>query len=485
MVSRNEEPANIKVCEHIMKKVLLTVHKFFPEHRAGTEVLTLNIARELQARGYEVLVVTANPPDLDARRKAEDKPETSSYEYEGVSVHVIEEPLRLKNYRFSFEYDHPHIAAHFRNLLKDFKPDLVQIVHAQNHSGSVIDVAREMNIPVVFYSTDFWFVCPIVQLKRPDGSICRGPGPGAVKCLDCYTPKLFPPLHEFKEALNAKYPATAKSESSLHAAAMKAAYSAYIATKMPDAVKATLSRPGKLRDIANRMQAILVPTRLMRDVFVDNGIDEKLIHHVPFGIHLEALTAHIEKSASACVRIAFIGTLFEHKGVDILIKAFLALPPDANCNLSIYGSTEQFPEYAKKLLDMARDGSPNAEKITFKGTFPQEKFGEILSNIDVLVIPSRWYENTPLVMQSALATKTPLIATDLGGMAEIIEHDITGLLFKLNSVESLNEQLLRVISEKSLLERFRANIRDERSVQMMVDDIEKIYAPILKIPKSV
>lgn len=184
------------------------------------------------------------------------------------------------------------------------------------------------------------------------------------------------------------------------------------------------------------------------------------------------------------MRIAFIGTLFEHKGVDLLIKAFLALPPDANCELSIYGSTDQFPEYGKKLLDMARDGSVNAEKITFKGTFPQEKFGEILSNIDVLVIPSRWYENTPLVMQSALATKTPLIATDLGGMAEIIAHNKTGLLFKLNSVESLKEQLFRVVTEKGLLDGFRSNIKDERSVQVMVDDIEKIYAPFLKIPTS-
>jgi glycosyltransferase involved in cell wall biosynthesis len=468
-----------------MKKVLLTVHKFFPEHRAGTEVLTLNIAKELQARGYKVLVVTANPPDLDARRKEGVGKETSSFEYEGVPVHVVEEPLRLKDYRFSYEYDHPHIASHFRKLFADFQPDLVQIMHAQNHSAAPIDVARELNIPVVFYSTDFWFVCPIVQLKRPDGSICRGPGPGAIKCLDCYTPKLFPPLTEFKEALGVKYPLTAKNSSALHSAAIKGLYSAYIATKLPDATNATLRRPAKLRDTANKMQAILVPTRLMKDVFVENGIDAKLIHHVPFGINLEALAAHREKSESDVVRIGFVGTLFEHKGVDLLIKAFLALPPEAKCNLSIYGSTEQFPEYGKKLLDMACDGSENARKIAFRGTFPQARFGEILAGIDVLVIPSRWYENTPLVMQSALATRTPLVATDLGGMAEVIEHDKTGLLFKLNSAESLKEQLLRIVNEPSLLKRFREAIKPERSVEDMVDDIEKIYAPYLRIPTSV
>ncbi|MBA3859595.1 MAG: hypothetical protein C0507_22035 [Cyanobacteria bacterium PR.3.49] len=241
-------------------------------------------------------------------------------------------------------------------------------------------------------------------------------------------------------------------------------------------MQATLRRPGRLRDAANKMQAIMVPTKLMQDVFVENGINEKLIHHVPFGIRLEALTPYTQKTPCDVTRIGFIGTLFEHKGVDLLIKAFLALPQEAKCSLSIYGSTDQFPEYGKKLLDMAADGSKNAEKISFKGTFPQAQFGEILSNLDVLVIPSRWYENTPLVMQSALATKTPLIATDLGGMAEIIDHGKTGLLFKLNSADSLKEQLLRIINEPDLLRTFRGAIKEERSVGDMVDDIEKIYA---------
>ncbi len=436
-------------------------------------------------RGYEVLVVTAQSAGRRCAQKRRRRRETSSYEYEGVPVHVIEEPLRLKDYRFSFEYDHPHIKEHFRKLFEDFKPDLVQIVHAQNHSASVIDVAREMNIPVIFYSTDFWFVCPIVQLKRPDGSICRGLVREQSNAWIATRPGFFTPVSEFKDALGAKYPAQLKQSNLLHSATIKALYSAYIASKLPEATAATLKRPAKLRNTANQMQAILVPTQLMKDIFCENGIDAKLIHHVPFGIHLDALTAHIEKVPSDIVRIGFIGTLFEHKGVDLLIKAFLALPADAKCNLSIYGSTEQFPEYGKKLLDLAADGSPNSKKIAFKGTFPQAQFGEILSNIDVLVIPSRWYENTPLVMQSALATKTPLIATDLGGMAEIIDHDKTGLLFKLNSADSLKEQLLRVINEPSLLARFRAAIKPERSVEDMVDDIEKIYAPYLRIPTSV
>ena len=76
--------------------------------------------------------------------------------------------------------------------------------------------------------------------------------------------------------------------------------------------------------------------------------------------------------------------------------------------LLIYGDPKQFPEYGRKALEHGPpDRWPNSGKIQFKGTFPNGQLGGVLQNLDVLVVPSRWYENTPLVMwkQSALATK--------------------------------------------------------------------------------
>src|SRR5262249_34131971 len=129
----------------IMKRVLLTVHKFFPQHRAGTEVLTLKVAQELQRRGYKDLVVTANPPDVDARHAVGEA--TSNYEFEGVPVHVVEEPLRLANFTFKHEFFHPQIAQHFSNIVNEFNPDLLHIFHAQNLSAGIIDVACSHELP--------------------------------------------------------------------------------------------------------------------------------------------------------------------------------------------------------------------------------------------------------------------------------------------------------------------------------------------------
>jgi len=471
---------SLRFKDALMKRVLLTVHKFFPEHRAGTEVLTLKVAQELQQRGYETLVVTANPPDLDARHAG--GTQTSDYIYEGVKVHVIQEALRLKGYTFAHEYSHRQIAEHFAKLLEEFNPDIVHIFHCQNLSAEIVGKARAHNIPVVASLTDFWFVCPVVQLKRPDGALCRGPNALATNCLTCYTPALFPPQEQVMEAIEKKVPAAARLLKQLPRLARDfsaaAATNAYCASKLPAAVTATIKRPAFLREVANQLDSIMVPTKLMQDIFVENGIRADLIRRVPFGIDTEPLMRYQEKSASSTIRVGFIGTIFEHKGLDLLVRAFHELPADAPIQLKIYGDPSQFPEYGKSVEDLAQAGA-NADKIEFLGTFPNSQLGEILSHLDILAVPSRWYENTPLVIQSAFATRTPVLATDLGGMSELVKHGSNGLLYKLNDTHSLKEQLLRIIEDATLLASLRAGISPERTVQQMVDDIENVYEAVL------
>jgi glycosyltransferase involved in cell wall biosynthesis len=460
-----------------MKRVLLTVHKFFPDHRAGTEVLTLKVAHELQRRGYEVRIITADPPDTDARHS--DGPDTIEYVYEGLPVKVFREPLRLRGFTFEHEYMHPGMAEAFGKELDEFKPDLLHIFHAQNLSASIIAEAKNRSIPVVCSTTDFWFVCPIVQLKLPDGSVCRGPNKGATNCLNCYTPRLFPPVSEFSEALDKKlHGAISALPAPVRGLAVNSAFELYKAKKRPSACSATVKRPDVLRDAANSTDAIMVPTKLMQDIFVENGIDSRILHHVGFGIDTAPLEPYQEKPPSETLRVGFVGTLFEHKGVDLLIEAFQRLPDDADAVLKIYGDTNQFPEYGAELVALAQRPFANSKKIEFCGTFPNAKLGEVLQNLDVLVVPSRWYENTPLVIQSALATKTPLIATDLGGLSELIREGVNGMLFPLNDAMALRNQLLRILTDRQFLQQLRDNIAPERTVSDMVDDIESIYGSV-------
>jgi len=213
----------------------------------------------------------------------------------------------------------------------------------------------------------------------------------------------------------------------------------------------------------------------MQRLFIKNGIKEDLIHHIPFGIDTAKLLDWCEKPPSDKLRIGYIGTLFEHKGVDILIRAFQALRAPERAVLKIYGSPNQFPEYANKLKTLAESCSVTRDSVLFLGTFPNDDFGKVLSEIDVMVVPSRWYENTPLVMQSALTTKTPMIATDLGGMSELIDHEKNGLLFMLNDHEDLAQQLQKLLDNPEKLTEFKRNIGPQRTIEIMVDELEALY----------
>jgi glycosyltransferase involved in cell wall biosynthesis len=301
--------------------------------------------------------------------------------------------------------------------------------------------------------------------------------------LSCYTPHLIPPKKEFIEQLEKKYPSISAplqaSPAPLRRLLEDSLMSAYVSAKLPAAIASTMRRPQVLKEIANKAKSIMVPTHLMRDIFVENGIKPELIKHVPFGIDTSPLTPYQRKTQSENLRFGFIGTLFEHKGPDLLIKAFQSLPQDCKAELKIYGDLNQFPDYSKTLKDLVDAYPQYRSKIQFLGTFPNEKLGEVLQNMDVLVVPSRWYENTPLVIQSALATKTPLIVTNLGGMAELIRHGYNGFVFDLNNVKSLCEQMKRLLDESDLLETMKENIAPERTIPQMVDDIESVYTEAL------
>jgi len=395
---------------------------------------------------------------------------------------------RLRDNSFSNEHYHSYLKTHYKNILDAVAPDIVHCFHLQNLSASLLDEAYAKKIPVMYSATDFWLICPIVQLRRPDGSNCLGPAPLGVNCLSCYTPELMPEQAEFNEALADKYPQFWQKLEDLPPWIAKSvedtAYVSYLAKKFPGAAQATMERPSVLKRFANRLSAITVPTKLMQDLFVRNGLDGQIIHHIPYGIDTKPLEKGSNKTESDELRIAFIGTIAEHKGPDLLVKAFLKLPVESKASVKIYGDLNQFPKYGQYLKELVTNESPLTKKIILAGTFPNDQIGDIFQQIDVLVVPSRWYENTPLVIQSALATKTPVIATNLGGMSELIKHGENGLLFEADNAQSLQEQLSRLINDHTVLPRLQKNIKSERTIAQMVDQLEAIYAKVISVPAT-
>jgi glycosyltransferase involved in cell wall biosynthesis len=93
----------------------------------------------------------------------------------------------------------------------------------------------------------------------------------------------------------------------------------------------------------------------------------------------------------------------------------------------------------------------------------------------MLLIPSIWYENSPNVILEAFAHGTPVIASNLGGMAELVRHNVDGLTFNAGDAQDLAHQITRVIDQPSLLQQFCANIPPVKTVAQEIDGLEAIY----------
>ncbi|MGB3632909.1 MAG: glycosyltransferase family 4 protein [Rubrobacteraceae bacterium] len=442
-------------------RILLTVHQFLPKHTYGTERLTFDTGQELMARGHEVYVLTTDSiPAEEPHNVAQD------YEYEGLKVRCIQTDLRRTPDPTRYEYDNPQMAEHMRAYMREVEPDLVHVMHAGRLSGSVIPAAREFGVPVVFTATDFWSLCRVIHLRRADtGALCLGPNSSGTNCLRCFIARTGAPQKAKDRYLK-------RSEVQFRAASALSQTSTMRNTKYMNRIRTVVDRIDYLKDVVNSTDRVIAPTRLNRDIMIRNGIDPALIHLSPYGMDTSDISSVPPSPTHPSVpRIGYIGSLASHKGTDILIKAVRSIPEAAKIELKVYGSPSRDPHYFKQLEGLAEgDG-----RISFTGTFDPDETGRILSEIDVLVVPSRWYENTPLVVYSAFASGTPVVATNLGGLSEVVEHDVNGLLFEAEDIQGLSSNLLRFLFEEDLIERLRKGIKPVKTVEDSVDELEELY----------
>ena len=118
-------------------------------------------------------------------------------------------------------------------------------------------------------------------------------------------------------------------------------------------------------------------------------------------------------------------------------------------------------------------------RIKFCGFFHNDQVGEILSDLDVLVVPSLWYENSPVVIYEAQAARCPVIATNLEGISEVIEHEVNGLLFEKGDVKGLAEAIRRLAENRNLLVKLASNAKRPKSIIENVLELESYYQEIL------
>ena len=136
----------------------------------------------------------------------------------------------------------------------------------------------------------------------------------------------------------------------------------------------------------------------------------------------------------------------------MLVEAVARVPAEiwgADSVLCVFGGNlevqpESFQQEFRRLVQMA------GRRVRFFGSYRSADLPELMREVDWVVVPSTWWENSPVVIQEAFLHGRPIICSDIGGMAEKVRNRVDGLHFRVASAESLVDRLTEVLQNPDL-----------------------------------
>jgi len=444
-------------------KVLYITNGFPPQRWAGTETYTANIANAVKNRGISVQVlccgVWAEGPQY-WNGHIDDI-------YNNVSVRRINLNWTKLSDPASHLFDNPIVSEYLDQYLHNIKPTIVHVTSCETLSASIFNVVKRRRIPLVLSITDFWFLCPKIKLLSSNNENCDG-NKTSWECQKCLA----------NHAKIYRWPNSFLPEKSVQ-------FLLTMASKVPFVARQRGFR-GYIRDISKRKRLLrsafslpdvrLTASAFVKQVHLTNGFDDPIKIH-PYGHDLSWLKNSSEQIKDKRIRIGFIGQIIPSKGVHLLLEAARLLKErfGDKYRLSIYGDPKINLNYSAKLQEI----SNSMQNVRFHGTYLHEDSAQIFSGIDVLAVPSIWYD-FPLIIYESFATNTPVIASNLAGMAEAITHEVNGLLFEQGNAADLAAQIERFIQEPQLRKKLSNGIPKVKTIEEEGIELVSIYNNLLR-----
>ncbi len=444
-------------------RILLVVHGFPPAAGGGTEVYTRDLARALAAMPdaeVGVLARESDParPDLALRRAAPG----------AVRLFVINNTFQSCG-TFAESYEHPGLLAVAAAVLDEFQPDVVHLQHLTCLSTRLPAEIARRRIPTVLTLNDYWLLCHRGQLFDLDGQRCAGPFDGG--CGRCIPPAALPGRAAYSAGRFVRRMPIPGA-----AAAVRMAEAALDRGGASERTRAaSTGRLAHMQAAVADIDRILAPSETMAARFRRFGLPAGKMIRCDQGIALDAFKG-LRRTASPQLRLVCAGGLIPSKAPHLLLDAVALLPPGSVVVdlLGPAGAYHGRHDYAESLTSRLRH--PAIRRL---GPVPHERMAATLYDADVVVVPSVWIENAPFIIREAFAAGAPVVASDLGGMAEMVRDGVNGLLFPPGDVEALAGRLRRLLEEPELLPGLRAGITPPLSIEDDAASLRELYETLV------
>jgi glycosyltransferase involved in cell wall biosynthesis len=411
-------------------RILHLVHQYLPDYIGGVELYTQTLAKHQVKQGHAVAVFS---PSSTAVASTED----------GVQVYRTPLGPRDSQAIFFSTFRHAVLSRAWREALSDFRPDLVHVQHLMGVPVDVVAWLLKMKCPYAVTLHDYFYFCAnALLLTNYDQALCGGPR-WWINCGHC---------------------------------AIARAGHERLAWLSPAVAPLMAYRQYALRRVLTRADRLIAPTQFVHDQYCRQlGLLPDRVRVIVPGLDVptEVEVNKRQRSAHDPLRVVFVGGITYQKGVHVLIDAVNQLTDD-HVQVSIYGDLTAFPDYAAKLQRRARSAH-----ITFHGRIPHDQVWRVLSESDVLVVPSLSYESSSLIIQEAFAMRTPVIASDLGALRETALNG-GGLVLPPGDTSALRDVLLHFINSPTELESLRGRIQPRHSIEAHIAAVEAVYHEAVK-----
>ncbi len=377
-------------------RTLIISHGHPEFSRGGGEIAAYQQFSEMRKRGYETTFMGAHHENL--------------LEHEGTPFSMLRpnEVLwrtRMEDFFFLKNTDLRTYTNGFHTLLMQLKPDIIHfhhVIHIGIHALRAAHRYRKLAgkpVRIVFTLHEYIFICANngQMITADRNALCSEANPA--KCSSCVK-------------------------------------------RTPEDL---YMREAAFRSCLGLVDHFISPSHFLKKRFVDWGLNRPITVIENGQEAVKKLAPRALENGEARRNFTYIGQINQFKGLHILLQAVANMPTELReqCVINVHGSGLE--DQDKGFRDKVSHFFNLLDNVTFHGRYSGEELPGILKNADTVVVPSIWWENSPLVIQESFKYGRPIIVSDIGGMAEKVRDRVDGLHFVRGSSLDLTQQMKQMM----------------------------------------